>query len=94
MVIGILTLHLHIPMCASLKEKRSQLKPLLSRLSKEFNIAVAELDYQDSWKEALIGCATLSNDGAHTQRSLQKIIPWVERYFPHITIVQDQIELF
>jgi hypothetical protein len=93
MSIGLLTLHLHIPMCASLKEKRSQLKPLLSRLGKEFNIAVAELDYQDSWSEALIGCATLSNDGKHTQRSLQKIIPWIERHFPHITIIQDQIEL-
>lgn len=94
MVIGILTLHLRIPICASLKEKRSQLKPLLSRLKSEFNIAVAELDYQDSWHEALIGCATLSNDGAHTQRSLQAIIPWVERHYPNLTIIQDKIELF
>jgi uncharacterized protein YlxP (DUF503 family) len=93
MSIGLLTLHLHIPMCASLKEKRSQLKPLLTRLGREFNVAVAELDYQDHWKEALIGCATLSNDGKHTTRSLQKIIPWIERHFPHITIIQDQIEL-
>ena len=94
MVIGVLTLHLHIPMCRSLKEKRSQLKPLLNRLGREFNIAVAELDYQDRWGEALIGCATLSNDGAHTHRSLQKIVPWVERHFPHLMIVQDTIELF
>ena len=94
MSIGILTLHLRIPMCASLKEKRSQLKPLLNRLAKEFNIAVAELDYQDKWGEALIGCAALSNDGVHTQRTLQKIIPWVERHFPHLTIIQEKIELF
>jgi uncharacterized protein YlxP (DUF503 family) len=93
MVIGLLTLHLHIPMCASLKEKRSQLKPFLSRLGKEFNIAVAELDFQDRWGEALVGCVTLSNDGKHTQRSLQKIISWIERHFPHLTIIQDQIEL-
>lgn len=94
MAIGILTLHLHIPMCASLKEKRSQLKPLLNRLRSEFNIAVAELDYQDNWREALIGCAALSNDGSHTQRSLQKIIPWIERHFPHLTIIQEKIEIF
>jgi uncharacterized protein YlxP (DUF503 family) len=93
MTIGLLTLHLRIPMCASLKEKRSQLKPLISRLRKQFNIAVAELEYQDSWKEAVIGCATLSNDKAHTQRSLQKIIPWIERHYPHINIIQDKIEL-
>jgi len=80
-------------MCSSLKEKRSQLKPLLSRLKREFNVSVAELDLQDSWQDALIGCAALSNDAAHVQRSLQKIIPWIERHYPHLMIVQDRIEL-
>lgn len=94
MAIGLLTIHIRIPMCGSLKEKRSQVKPLLSRLGKEFNVGVAELDYQDKWGEALIGCVTLSNDGAHTQRALQKIVPWVERHFPHLTIIQDRLELF
>ena len=72
----------------------SGLKPLLSRLKREFNVSVAELDYQDSWQSALIGCASLSNDPAHSQRTLQKIIPWIERHYPHLTIVQDRIELF
>ncbi|TFG49229.1 MAG: DUF503 domain-containing protein [Anaerolineales bacterium] len=94
MAIGMLTLHLSIPMCASLKDKRSQLKPLLTRLQREFNISVAELDYQDRWQEALVGCVYLSNDGSHTQRSLQKIIPWIEKHFPHLLIIQDRIELF
>jgi hypothetical protein len=80
-------------MCSSLKEKRSQLKPLLSRLKREFNVSVAELDYQDSWQDSLIGCAALSNDPAHSQRCLQKIIPWIERHYPHLMIVQDWIEL-
>ncbi|MBS3752567.1 MAG: DUF503 family protein, partial [Anaerolineales bacterium] len=31
MRIGLLTLHLRIPGCASLKEKRSQIKPLVAR---------------------------------------------------------------
>ena len=93
MAIGLLTLHLRIPMCSSLKEKRSQLKPLLNQLQREFNLSVAELDYQDKWQEALIGCTYLSNDGKHTQRSLQKVIPWIETHFPHLLIIQDRIEL-
>jgi uncharacterized protein YlxP (DUF503 family) len=93
MVLGLLTIQLHIPMCSSLKEKRSQLKPLLSRLQREFNISVAELELQDRWQDALIGIAALSNDPAHTQRCLQSIIPWIERHYPHLTIVQDSIEL-
>jgi uncharacterized protein YlxP (DUF503 family) len=35
MVIGVLTLHLHIPGAASLKDKRKRLKPLLVRLHRE-----------------------------------------------------------
>jgi uncharacterized protein YlxP (DUF503 family) len=93
MAVGLLTLHIKIPMCSSLKEKRSQLKPLLNRLGKEFNISVAELDYQDQWDETIIGCTYLSNNGAHTQRVLQKVLTWIERNFPHLYIIQDRIEL-
>jgi len=93
MAIGLLTLHLSIPVCASLKEKRSQLKPLITRLQREFNISVAELDYQDRRQEALIGCTYLSNSGAHTQRSLQKVVTWIENHYPHIPIIKERIEL-
>jgi uncharacterized protein YlxP (DUF503 family) len=93
MAIGLLILHLQIPMCGSLKEKRSQLKPLLSRLQRQFNVSAAELDYQDRWQESLIGCAYLSNDAAHSQRSLQKITTWIEKHFPHLPIIEDRIEI-
>lgn len=94
MAIGILTLHLRIPGCRSLKEKRNQLKPLILRMQKEFNISVAEMDYQDSWNETCLGCSYLSNDSRHTQRSLQKVINWIERHYPDFYIIQEQIELF
>ena len=94
MAIGLLTLHLNIPACDSLKDKRRQIKPLISRLQREFNISVAELGYQDKWSEALIGCTYLSNEGKHTQRSLQKIITWVENHYPQFYIIQEKIELF
>ena len=93
MAIGLLTLHLSIPICASLKEKRSQLKPLITRLQREFNVSVAELDYQDRWQEALIGCTYLRNSGAHTQRSLQKIVSGVENHYRQLPIIQERIEL-
>jgi uncharacterized protein YlxP (DUF503 family) len=91
--IGLLTIHLRIAGCRSLKEKRSALKPLLARLQREFNISAAELDYHDRWQEALIGCCLLSNDRRHNQRSLQKVVSWIEKYYPHLEIVDDQIEL-
>jgi uncharacterized protein YlxP (DUF503 family) len=91
--VGLLILRIKIPICSSLKEKRSQLKPLLTRLGREFNVSVAELGLLDAHDESLIGCAHLSNDANHTRRSLQKIVTWVEKNFPHLDIVEEDIEL-
>ena len=93
MHLGLLTLFIHLPGCASLKEKRSRLKPLLARLHREFNISVAEVDHQDVWQNTVVACALVSNDKRHTQRTLQKIVVWVERHWPDVELVDDQIEL-
>ena len=93
MPLGLLTLHIHFPGCTSLKEKRSRLKPLLARLHREFNISVAELDLQDVWQDALIGCALVSNDPAHTRRALQQVVHWIETDWPDVEVVEEQIEL-
>ena len=93
MPVGLLTLHLELPGCASLKEKRSRLKPLLARLHREFNISVAELDRQDAWRETVIACALVSNDARHTQRSLQVVVDWVENNWPDASLIDDCLEI-
>ncbi len=93
MKIGLLTIHFKIPGCASLKEKRSNIKPLMSRLQREFNVSVAEIDYHDRWQDAMIGCSMLSNDSRYTERSLQKVLSWIEKHHPHLYIVEEHIEL-
>ena len=93
MSIGLLTLHLNLPGCTSLKEKRRRLKPLLHRLHREFNISVAERDSQDRWQESLIACTLVSNDKGHIQSYLQKVIRWIEKSWPEVTLMDDQIEL-
>ena len=94
MSLGLLTLQIHLPGCSSLKEKRSRLKPLLARLHREFNISAAEIDRQDAWREAVLGCALVSNDPAHTQRALQEVTRWVERNWPDVSLIEDKIELY
>jgi uncharacterized protein YlxP (DUF503 family) len=93
MAVGILTVYLHLPGCASLKEKRSRLKPLLARLHREFNISVAEIDRQDSWQEAVIACALVSNEKGHADRSLRAVVNWIESAWPDVSLVDDQIEI-
>ncbi len=93
MSLGMLTLHIHISGCTSLKEKRSRLKPLLARLHREFNVSAAEMDLHDAWQEAVIACALVSNDHKHTQRTLQKIIHWIENNRQDIILVEERLEI-
>lgn len=93
MSLGILTMRIYIPGCNSLKEKRSRLKPLINRLHREFNISVAEIDHQDTWNQAMIACAVVSNDHSFTQSILQSVVKWVETQWPDVDITDETIEL-
>jgi uncharacterized protein len=93
MSLGFLSLHIHIPGCSSLKEKRTRLKPLITRLQREFNISVTEFDHHDVWQSATIACAIVTTDVRHTQRSLQSVIQWVEKNWPDVTVINEQIEI-
>ncbi len=93
MSIGVLTIQLQLPGCKSLKEKRSRLKPLIARLHREFNVSVAELNRQDSWDQATLGCALISNNHQFSESALQSIIHWLGRNWPDVMIMDDQIEI-
>ncbi len=94
MALGLLTVKVHLAGCASLKEKRMRLKPLLHRMHREFNISVAELDYQDVWKSALLGIAMISSDANTTQKSLYSVVTWIEQNWPDVTVEDDKIEIY
>jgi uncharacterized protein YlxP (DUF503 family) len=93
MALGVLTLQIEIPGCKSLKDKRSRLKPLMTRLHREFNISVAEMDHHDAWQSAVIACALVSNSPKHSYRALQRVVVWVENQWPDITVIDDHIEI-
>lgn len=94
MSLGLLILQIQLPGCSSLKEKRSRLKPLLSRLHREFNISAAEIGSQDAWQDAVLGCALVSNDPGFTQRALLEVRHWLERNWPDVIIIEDRMELY
>lgn len=93
MTIGVLTIHLHLPGCTSLKEKRGRLKPLLARLRRQFNISAVEMDMQDKWQEAVIVCGMVGNDGVHVTRSLQTVARQVESNWEDGAVLREKIEL-
>jgi uncharacterized protein YlxP (DUF503 family) len=92
-MLATLSIHLHLPTCASLKEKRGHIKPLISRLRREFNVSVAEMDLQDKWQEAVIVCAMVGNDGAFLQSALGNVAKWVEGHWTDGDVWDTKIEI-
>jgi uncharacterized protein YlxP (DUF503 family) len=92
-MIGLLTFHLYLPGCASLKEKRGRLKPLMARLRRQFNISVAEIDLQDKWQEAVISCVMVGNKSAFLQSALATVQKWTKANWPDGDVLDTKIEI-
>jgi uncharacterized protein YlxP (DUF503 family) len=81
MVVGLLTVELHIPGSQSLKEKRMVLRRVKDRL-KKFNVAVSEVEYQDLWQRAALAVVTVSTDEKHADQELAACANEIERLEP------------
>ncbi len=79
MPIGFLTLEIYIPEAHSLKDKRQVIRSLKDRLRARFNVAVAELEGQDSWQRAVIGVVGISGSRPHLEESLRNAFLDAER---------------
>ena len=93
MKIGVLQMHLGLPGCASLKEKRGRIKPLFSHLHQEYNVSVAELGRQDAWQDSVVGCALICNDERVIQKTFEKIKSATQSFYTEIEVTEDHIEI-
>jgi uncharacterized protein YlxP (DUF503 family) len=80
-IVGLLSIELHIPHAQSLKEKRMVLRRLKDRLQK-FNVAVSEVDHHDLWQRAGLGVVTISTTTEHVERELAAVADEIERIEP------------
>ena len=93
MILATLTIHLNLPGCASLKEKRGFIKPFMNRLRREFNLSVAEIGLNDSRDEALIGCAMIGNQAAFLQSAMETVKKWVEAHWTDGDVWDAKVEI-
>jgi uncharacterized protein YlxP (DUF503 family) len=73
MVIGLLSLEFFLPACRSLKDKRRVLLSFKERVRVRFNVALAEVDFQDVWQRAAVAVVTLNSDKVVVDRVLRRI---------------------
>ena len=93
MIIGVCTLKLYLPTAHSLKDKRSIVKSVVKRVGREFNISIAEVDYQDVWQTTLLGIVTVSNDMAYAHQVLTRVVEWIEWHRPDVELGDFEIEM-
>jgi uncharacterized protein YlxP (DUF503 family) len=93
MVIGLLSLDIHFPYSQSLKDKRKELNSLKGRIRQKYNIALAELDYQDTWQRTKIGIVTLNSQAGMVKDILTKILKDVEGHI-NGDILKADIQFF
>jgi len=77
---------LHLPACHSLKEKRAIIKPILEGARRRYQVAAAEVAFQDKWQRAELGFAAVAGDTGHARTVLDA----VERFvwsFPEIEVI-------
>ncbi len=78
MIVGLMTIELHIGGATTLKEKRRVLKSIIDRARSKYNASIAEVDHQDLWQRATLGVAVVSNETSHVSQMLDTIIRSIE----------------
>ena len=79
MTVGLLLLDCYIPESQSLKDKRRIITSLSERLRRQFNIAIAEVEYQDQWQRARLAIVLVNTNWRMLQSSMSKLTEYVDR---------------
>jgi uncharacterized protein len=93
MIVGACTVHLYLPGVASLKEKRGIIRPLLTQLRRQFEVAVAEVDHHDVWQSSGIALVAVSTETGHVYAVLEKAVHWIEENYYQVQVVDWDLEL-
>jgi uncharacterized protein len=94
MVVGVCTLELEIPASHSLKDKRHVVKSVVTRVRRDFNVSIAEVDSLDAWQHATIGIVCVSPDAEYAQGLLSKVIDAIDRSRLDAVIADYSIEMW
>ncbi|GGH69745.1 hypothetical protein GCM10010978_03990 [Compostibacillus humi] len=75
----------------SLKNKRSIIKRLIAKLKKDFNVAVAEMDYHDLWQRTKLGIVTVANDSIYANKVIEAVLETIDS-FPELERTMTNVE--
>jgi uncharacterized protein YlxP (DUF503 family) len=89
--VELLLVELYIGESLSLKDKRRILQSLQERLRRSFNVAVAEVEFQDQWQRSRLALVLLNTERRVIQSTVSKILEVVGRD-PRVCITRSETE--
>lgn len=93
MIIGVLSIELHLPDAQTLKEKRSVIKSLKDRLRNQFNVSVAETGHQDVWQRSEITICLVAGDRRQAESTIRAVVAFVAAA-PRLRIIDSLTTFF
>jgi uncharacterized protein YlxP (DUF503 family) len=93
MNVGVAMVSLRIPENMDLKGKRQVVKSIIGRVKSRFEVAVAEVDDNDSWRTATIGICCISNNKRHSNEVLSKVVAFIENSRFDVEILDISTEI-
>ncbi|TKC18698.1 DUF503 domain-containing protein [Robertmurraya kyonggiensis] len=91
MIVGLAVCECIIYDAHSLKDKRSVLQRVLTRLKQRFNISVSEVEFQDVWQRTKIAIVAVTSSQVSTETELQNALNFIDS-FPEIERTITDIE--
>lgn len=93
MHIGVYKITLRFSENHSLKGKRRIIRSMCTRVRNKFNVAIAEVESNDSWQVATLGVTDVSNAVPQLQKVLSGVLDFIERSRESVEIVECQQEI-
>jgi len=78
MVIGTGKVVLHAPWVHTLKEKRTIVKSLIAKVRNKFNVAINEVDKQDSHNLIVLGIACVAGNTSMADSVIENVLNFIE----------------
>lgn len=80
MIIGICTIRFEITDSSSLKDKRQVCQSLITKVRRNYNVSVAEVDDLNSYKFASIAFVSINTSKSNLNSTLSKIVELIEKH--------------
>ena len=92
MVIGAMSIELFIHENESLKGKRRIVKSIIGKVKSRFNVAIAEVEYNDKWQRIGLGVSAVGNDRGHIDSVLTTVLTFIESMYL-AELIDSRIEI-